>query len=166
MAIQKAKFSIGDVVKHKHFDFRGVIYDVDFEFNNSEEWYQSIPKEVRPKRGTKAFEDRTKKRAKAFVQFNNIDDRFKLILDQIAEAENIINNQTTFDPVTGNTGVLKSNIRGSNAFKLKSILNSITAKLGFQELKSLKMEGSTLGQVTEQERMVCVCGNQRLLATS
>ena len=31
-----AKFSIGEVVKHRHFDFRGVIYDVDFEFNNSE----------------------------------------------------------------------------------------------------------------------------------
>ena len=38
------------MVKHKHFDFRGVIYDVDFEFNNSEEWYQSIPKNVRPKK--------------------------------------------------------------------------------------------------------------------
>ena len=36
MSIQKGKFSIGDVVKHKHFDFRGVIYDVDFEFNNSD----------------------------------------------------------------------------------------------------------------------------------
>ena len=46
----KAKFSIGEVVKHRHFDFRGVIYDVDFEFNNSEEWYQSIPKEVRPRK--------------------------------------------------------------------------------------------------------------------
>ena len=45
-----AKFSIGEVVKHRHFDFRGVIYDVDFEFNNSEEWYQSIPKGVRPKK--------------------------------------------------------------------------------------------------------------------
>ena len=50
MAIQKAKFSIGDIVKHKHFEFRGVIYDVDFEFNNSEEWYQSIPKDVRPRK--------------------------------------------------------------------------------------------------------------------
>ena len=50
MAINTAKFSIGDVVKHKHFEFRGVIYDVDFEFNNSEEWYQSIPKDVRPKK--------------------------------------------------------------------------------------------------------------------
>ena len=47
---KKAKFSIGDIVKHKHFDFRGVIHDVDFEFNNSEEWYQSIPKDVRPKK--------------------------------------------------------------------------------------------------------------------
>tara|TARA_Y100001970_G_scaffold165300_1_gene201989 strand:+ start:1735 stop:2055 length:321 start_codon:yes stop_codon:yes gene_type:complete len=50
MAITKAKFSIGDIVRHKHFNFRGVIYDVDFEFNNSEEWYQSIPKDVRPRK--------------------------------------------------------------------------------------------------------------------
>ena len=50
MAINTAKFSIGDVVKHRHFNFRGVIYDMDFEFNNSEEWYQSIPKDVRPRK--------------------------------------------------------------------------------------------------------------------
>ena len=50
MDSKKANFSIGDIVKHKHFNFRGVIYDVDFEFNNSEEWYQSIPKDVRPKK--------------------------------------------------------------------------------------------------------------------
>ena len=50
VTVQNAKFSIGDVVKHKHFDFRGVIYDVDFEFNNSEEWYESIPKNVRPRK--------------------------------------------------------------------------------------------------------------------
>ena len=50
MTINTAKFSIGNVVKHKRFDFRGVIYDVDFKFNNSEERYQSIPKDVRPKK--------------------------------------------------------------------------------------------------------------------
>ena len=50
MAENTAKFSIGDVVKHKHFDFRGIIYDVDFEFSNSEEWYESIPKDVRPRK--------------------------------------------------------------------------------------------------------------------
>ena len=50
MSTNKAKFSIGAVVKPRHFDCRGVIYDVDFEFNNSEEWYQSIPKDVRPRK--------------------------------------------------------------------------------------------------------------------
>ena len=50
MSESTAKFSIGDVVKHKQFNFRGVIYDVDFEFNNSEEWYKSIPKDVRPRK--------------------------------------------------------------------------------------------------------------------
>ena len=50
MNSKKPKFSIGDVVKHRHFNFRGVIYDVDFEFNNSEEWYESIPKDVRPRK--------------------------------------------------------------------------------------------------------------------
>ena len=46
----RARFGIGDVVRHKIFDFRGVIYDVDPVFANSEEWYESIPKEVRPNR--------------------------------------------------------------------------------------------------------------------
>ena len=47
---KQAKFSIGDIVKHKYFNFRGGFYDVDFEFNNSEEWYRSIPKDVRPRK--------------------------------------------------------------------------------------------------------------------
>jgi heat shock protein HspQ len=62
MAIQKAKFSIGDIVKHKHFEFRGVIYDVDFEFNNSEEWYQSIPKNVRPRKDQPFYHSACRKR--------------------------------------------------------------------------------------------------------
>ena len=50
MSQSTAKFSIGDIVKHRQFNFRGIIYDVDFEFNNSEEWYKSIPKDVRPRK--------------------------------------------------------------------------------------------------------------------
>ena len=46
--IAHARFSIGDVVKHRMFDFRGVIFDIDPVFANSEEWYQAIPEEVRP----------------------------------------------------------------------------------------------------------------------
>jgi heat shock protein HspQ len=43
-----ARFAIGDVVRHKIFDFRGVVFDVDPVFSNSEEWYESIPEAVRP----------------------------------------------------------------------------------------------------------------------
>ncbi len=48
--MRTAKFSIGDVVRHRVHPFRGVIYDVDPTFGNTEEWYQSIPPQVRPKR--------------------------------------------------------------------------------------------------------------------
>lgn len=48
--MQAAKFSIGQVVKHKLFPFRGVVFDVDPEFSNTEEWMQAIPEPVRPDR--------------------------------------------------------------------------------------------------------------------
>ncbi len=43
-----AKFGIGQVVKHRIYPFRGVIFDVDPMFNNTEEWWRSIPAEIRP----------------------------------------------------------------------------------------------------------------------
>ena len=48
--IMVAKFQIGDVVKHRIHPFRGVVFDVDPVFANSEEWLMSIPEEVRPRR--------------------------------------------------------------------------------------------------------------------
>ncbi len=49
-AIRTAKFSIGQVVRHRLFPFRGVIFDVDPQFANTDEWYQAIPPEVRPRK--------------------------------------------------------------------------------------------------------------------
>ncbi len=46
----QAKFNIGEVVKHKLFPFRGVIFDIDPEFSDTEEWWEAIPAEVRPSR--------------------------------------------------------------------------------------------------------------------
>ena len=46
----RARFSIGDIVRHKLYDFRGVVFDIDPVFANSEEWWESIPKDVRPDR--------------------------------------------------------------------------------------------------------------------
>ena len=44
----RARFGIGEVVRHRLFDFRGVIFDVDPVFANSDEWYEAIPEDVRP----------------------------------------------------------------------------------------------------------------------
>ncbi len=50
MAIRIAKFQIGDIVRHRVYTFRGVIFDVDPEFANTEKWWQSIPEDVRPRK--------------------------------------------------------------------------------------------------------------------
>ena len=49
-AVSHASFTIGDVVRHRMFDFRGVIFDVDPIFQNSEEWYDAIPEQIRPRK--------------------------------------------------------------------------------------------------------------------
>ena len=46
----RARFAIGDVVRHRQFGFRGVIFDIDPVFANSEEWYEAIPQDMRPRR--------------------------------------------------------------------------------------------------------------------
>jgi len=43
-----AKFGIGQVVRHRIFPFRGVVFDVDPVFDNTEEWWLAIPEDVRP----------------------------------------------------------------------------------------------------------------------
>jgi heat shock protein HspQ len=43
-----AKYKIGEVVRHRVYPFRGVVFDVDPTFSNTEEWWESIPAEVRP----------------------------------------------------------------------------------------------------------------------
>ena len=47
---KNAKFSIGAIVRHRLYPFRGVVVDVDPEFDNSDEWYNSIPAEARPRK--------------------------------------------------------------------------------------------------------------------
>lgn len=48
--IRKAKFRLGQVVRHRHYPFRGIIFDVDPVFSSSEEWWQSIPAQIRPRK--------------------------------------------------------------------------------------------------------------------
>lgn len=46
--MRQAKYSVGQVVRHRIYPFRGVIFDIDPEFDNTEEWWQAIPEDVRP----------------------------------------------------------------------------------------------------------------------
>ena len=48
VTLRTAKFAIGAVVRHRIYPFRGVVFDVDPVFDNTEEWWLSIPEEVRP----------------------------------------------------------------------------------------------------------------------
>ncbi|MCY1707459.1 heat shock protein HspQ [Pannonibacter sp. SL95] len=48
--MRTAKFKIGQVVRHRVYPFRGVIFDVDPTFSNTEEWWNAIPEDVRPSR--------------------------------------------------------------------------------------------------------------------
>lgn len=50
MEVRTAKYMIGQVVRHRQHPFRGVVFDIDPEFSNTEEWYESIPEEARPSR--------------------------------------------------------------------------------------------------------------------
>ena len=46
--IRTAKYQIGQIVRHRFYPFRGVVFDVDPEYSNSDEWYDSIPEDIRP----------------------------------------------------------------------------------------------------------------------
>ncbi|MEQ8655285.1 MAG: heat shock protein HspQ [Kiloniellales bacterium] len=50
METLEARYGIGEIVRHRLYPFRGVIFDVDPEFANTEEWWESIPSEVRPRK--------------------------------------------------------------------------------------------------------------------
>ena len=48
--IRNARYQIGQVVRHRLYPFRGVVFDIDPIFANTEEWYQAIPVEIRPRK--------------------------------------------------------------------------------------------------------------------
>ena len=64
-----AKFAIGQVVKHRIFPFRGVIFDVDPTFSNSEEWWEAIPEEVRPAKDQPYYHLLAENESNAYVAY-------------------------------------------------------------------------------------------------
>lgn len=50
MSPRVAKYQLGQVVRHRFYPFRGVVFDVDPEYGNTEAWWESIPPEIRPRK--------------------------------------------------------------------------------------------------------------------
>ncbi|MBY0258319.1 heat shock protein HspQ [Methylobacterium sp. J-078] len=48
--MRTAKFGLGAVVRHRIYPFRGIVFDIDPVFDNTEEWWLAIPEEVRPRK--------------------------------------------------------------------------------------------------------------------
>lgn len=48
--MRRAKYNLGTVVRHRYYPFRGIVFDIDPVFNSTEEWWQSIPEEIRPRK--------------------------------------------------------------------------------------------------------------------
>ena len=48
--VRIARFQVGDVVRHRFYPFRGLVFDIDPEFANTEEWWQAIPEDIRPRK--------------------------------------------------------------------------------------------------------------------
>lgn len=48
--MREAKYRLGDVVRHRIYPFRGIVFDIDPVFNSTDDWWNSIPAEIRPRK--------------------------------------------------------------------------------------------------------------------
>lgn len=96
--IRVAKYAIGQVVRHRFYPFRGVVFDIDPVFDNTEEWWLSIPEEIRPRKDQPYYHllaENAETEYVAYVSEQNLmaDDsgaplRHPKVLELFAEAEN------------------------------------------------------------------------------
>ena len=106
--IPHARFGIGDVVRHKIFDFRGVIFDVDPVFASSDEWYEAIPERLRPSKDQPFYHllaDNSESSYVAYVSQQN------LVADDSEEPIDHPAIATMFDRVDGGRYRLRGELR-------------------------------------------------------
>jgi heat shock protein HspQ len=106
--IPHARFGIGDVVRHKIFDFRGVIFDVDPVFASSDEWYEAIPVRLRPSKDQPFYHllaDNSESSYVAYVSQQN------LVVDDSEEPIDHPAIATMFDRVDGGRYRLRGELR-------------------------------------------------------
>ena len=107
-AMPSARFGIGDVVRHRIFDFRGVVFDVDPEFANSDEWYEAIPAEIRPAKDQPYYHLLAENAEQSYVAYVS---QQNLVPDDSAEPVEHPAIPTLFDSREGGGYTLRSNHR-------------------------------------------------------
>ena len=103
-----ARFTIGEVVRHRLLDFRGVIFDVDPEFSNSDEWYEAIPEEMRPAKAQPFYHLLAENAESSYVAYVS---QQNLVLDEEAEEVDHPAVGTMFDGFDGRRYTLKPGLR-------------------------------------------------------
>jgi heat shock protein HspQ len=106
--IPLARFAIGEVVRHKLFDFRGVIFDVDPEFSNSEEWYDAIPEALRPSKEQPFYHLLAENSDSTYVAYVS---QQNLVADESEEPVDHPAIATMFDRLEGGRYQLRSELR-------------------------------------------------------
>ena len=100
----RARFGIGDVVRHRLFDFRGVVFDVDPVFANSEEWYQAIPEDLRPSKDQPFYHLLAENAESSYVAYVS---QQNLVHDESDEPVDHPAIETMFDSFDGERYVLR-----------------------------------------------------------
>ena len=106
--IPLARFAIGEVVRHRLFDFRGVIFDVDPEFANSEEWYDAIPEALRPPKEQPFYHLLAENAESTYVAYVS---QQNLVPDESEEPVDHPAIATMFDRLEGGRYQLRSELR-------------------------------------------------------
>jgi heat shock protein HspQ len=108
MSITNTQFSIGQVVRHRVYEFRGVIVDVDPEFSNTEEWWQSIPEEVRPSKNQPFYHLLAENESNAYEAYVS---EQNLLVDESGEPVNHPQVAEVFGEFLGNSYALPDSYR-------------------------------------------------------
>jgi heat shock protein HspQ len=106
--LRQARFGIGDIVRHRIFPFRGVIFDVDPEFANTEEWWQAIPEEIRPAKNQPFYHLLAENEDAAYVAYVS---QQNLLPDESAEPVRHPAVEQIFDEYRNGRYILKPQIR-------------------------------------------------------
>lgn len=103
--MRTAKFQIGQIVRHRFFPFRGVIFDVDPTFSNTEEWWQAIPEAIRPSKDQPYYHLLAENEETAYVAYVS---EQNLVVDESGEPVNHPQVPLLFEELHGDSYALRT----------------------------------------------------------